>query len=109
MENFYSAYVRTVNGKEFYFVKKYQVFPEYKDIPQILDTYGMHTSFDKACKIAMIFDLEIKQQLILELQANNALTSISLKQPAKGWIYKLKPRQIHFPSMFKLGWLTKVF
>lgn len=108
MENFYSAYVRTVNGKEFYFVKKYQVFPEYKEIPPLLDCYGMHTNFDKACKIATIFDLEIKQQLMAELRANNVLADINLVQPAKAWIYKLKPRQIHFPSMFKLGWLTKV-
>lgn len=105
MENFFSAYVRTVNGKEIFFVKKYQAFPEYKELPPILDSYGMHKNFDKACKIAMIFDLEIKQQLIAELRANNA--NISLAQPAKAWIYKLKPRQIHFPSIFKLGWLTK--
>ncbi len=38
MENIYSAYVRTVNGDAFYFVKKYQVFPEYKDVPPILDS-----------------------------------------------------------------------
>ncbi|MEO8111765.1 MAG: hypothetical protein ABI594_17090 [Ginsengibacter sp.] len=108
MENFYSAYVRTVNGKEFFFVKKYQVFSEYKEIPPILESYAMHTNFNKACRIATIFDLEIKQQLIAELQANNALANINLAQPAKAWIYKLRPRQLHFPSMFKLGWLSKV-
>ena len=108
MENFYSAYVRTINGKEFYFVKKYQVFPEYNEIPPVLDSYAMHTNFDKACKIATIFDHEIKQQLIAELRANNALTNLNLGKPVRAWIYKLKPRQIHFPSMFKLGWLAKI-
>ncbi len=108
MENFYSAYVRTVNGKEFFFVKKYQVFPEYKELPAVLDSYAMHTNFDRACKIASIFDQAIKQQLIVELQASNAFASIHQTQKAKARIYKLLPRQIHFPSMFKLSWLTKV-
>ena len=108
MENFYSAYVRTVNGNAFYFVKKYQVFPEYKDVPPILDGYAMHTNFGKACKIAMVSDKAIQQQLINELQLNNLLGGVNKTQPAKARIYKLIPRQINFPSMFKLGWLTKV-
>ncbi len=108
MENFYSAYVRTVNGTSFYFVKKYQIFPEYKDVPPVLENYAMHTNFKKACKIAMIYDDAIQQQLINELQQNNALTSDQAMQPAKARIYKLLPRQIHLPEIFKLGWLTRV-
>ncbi|MDQ6764388.1 MAG: hypothetical protein M3015_17425 [Bacteroidota bacterium] len=108
MENIYSAYVRTVNGDAFYFVKKYQVFPEYKDIPPILDSYAMHTDFEKACKIAMICDKIVKEQLISELQLNNAITNVNQTRPAKARIYKINPRQIHLPSMFKLGWLTKI-
>ncbi len=108
MENFYSAYVRAVNGKAFYFVKKYQVFPEYKTIPPILDSYAMHTDFEKACKIAMICDKAVKEQLINELQLSNAFTNVSQTQTVKARIYKLIPRQIHFPSMFRLGWLTKI-
>ena len=108
MENFYSAYVRTVDGNSFYFVKKYQLFPELKDVPPILDTYAMHTDFEKACKIAMISDKAVQQQLINELQLSNPFTAANKKQPAKARIYKLKPRQIHFPSLLKLNWLTKV-
>ena len=106
MENFYSAYVRTVNGDKFYFVKKYQVFPEYKDLPPVLDTYAMHTDFEKACKIAMICDKAVQQQLINELQINYA--NVKKLQPAKGKIYKLRTGQIQLPSMFKLSWLTRI-
>lgn len=108
MENFYSAYVRTVNGDAFYFVKKYQVFPEYKDLPPILDSYAMHTNFERACKIAMIFDKAVQQQLIDELCLNNVPEGVKKVQPFKARIYKLRPRQINFPSIFKMGWLTKV-
>ncbi len=108
MENIYSAYVRTVNGNPYFFVKKFQVFPEYKDLPPILDTYGMHTDFAKACKIAMISDKLIQQQLINELPANYAPVRAKKAQSAKAKIYNLRPRQINFPSIFKLDWLTKI-
>ncbi|MEP7231101.1 MAG: hypothetical protein ABI691_12660 [Ginsengibacter sp.] len=107
MENFYSAYVRTVNGDTFYFVKKYQVFPEYKEVPPILDRYAMHTDFEKACKIAMISDKAARQQLINDLKISTH-SGILKTQPGKARIYKLRPRQISLPSIFKLGWLTKV-
>jgi hypothetical protein len=108
MENFYSAYVRTVNGNMFYFVKKYQVFPEYKDVPPILDTYAMHSDFEKACKIAMICDRAVQQRLINELGLNKAYTNAKEARPAKARIYKLKTGQINFPSILRLGWLTKI-
>ena len=108
MENIYSAYVRTVNGDAYFFVKKYQLFPEYKDVPPILENYAMHTDFEKACKIAMICDKVVQQQLINELQLNNSLASVKEIQSSKGMIYKLRTRQINFPSLFKLNWLSKV-
>ncbi len=106
MENSYSAYVRTVNGDTFYFVKKYQVFTEYKDLPPFLDSYAMHTDFNKACKIASISGKAV-QQLMDDLQINQAPSRIA-KQTGKATIYKLKPRQINLPAIFKLGWLTKI-
>ncbi|MDQ6845795.1 MAG: hypothetical protein M3Z92_15870 [Bacteroidota bacterium] len=108
MENFYSAYVRTVNGDAFYFVKKYQLFPELKDVPPILDSYAMHTNFEKACKIAMIFDKAIQKQLMTELQENSSLSNLQKTERAKARIYKLIPRHLNFPSIFKSGWLGKV-
>jgi hypothetical protein len=108
MENFYTAYLKTVNGDTFYFVKKYQIFTEYPNVPPILDKYAMHTDFEKACKIAMIYDKVIQQQLADKLQYNNALTSVKETQRANGQIYKFRTRQINFPSLLKLNWLRKV-
>jgi hypothetical protein len=68
MENFYTAYTRVVQNTTFYFVKKYVTFPEYKDLPGVLESYGMHTDFNKACKIAMVNDKDIRKQLLADLQ-----------------------------------------
>ena len=67
MENIYTAYSKDVNGKTFFFVKKYNVFPEYEDFPNVLDSMGMHTDFYKACEIAKIDDETIIRKLLSEL------------------------------------------
>jgi hypothetical protein len=74
MENFYTAYTRIVQDTTFYFVKKYMTFPEYKDTPTLLESYGMHTNFERACHIALIADQAIQRQLLEDLQnkANSA-------------------------------------
>ncbi|MEP6925977.1 MAG: hypothetical protein ABI834_00005 [Ginsengibacter sp.] len=108
MENFYSAYSKTVNGDTFYFVKKYRVFPEYNNVPPILDKYAMHSDFEKACKIAMIYDKAIQQQLADKLPYNIALTSVKEIQPAKAEIYRFRALQINLPSLLKLNRLRKV-
>ena len=76
MENFYTAYRKTIDGVTFYFVKKYQTFPEYKGVPSILENYGMHTDFKKACKIAMITSKELQQQLLDTLENKSAQTKV---------------------------------
>jgi len=58
METFYKAYTKTEQNKLYYFVKRYLSFPEYKDVEDILEGYGMHTDFDKACNIAGINNLQ---------------------------------------------------
>ena len=68
MENFYTAYTKVVQDTTFYFVKKYIIFPEYKDVPGILESYGMHTDFNRACEIASINGNEIRQNLFAGLQ-----------------------------------------
>ena len=70
MENFYTAYTRVVQNTTFYFVKKYLTFPEYKDVPGVLESYGMHTDFNRACKIAQINDKEIRNNLLANLETN---------------------------------------
>ena len=64
MENFYTSYQKTVQGKTYFFVKKFLTFPEFNNVPNVLVGYGMHTDFDKACNIAMIHDVTIKLQLL---------------------------------------------
>lgn len=70
MENFYTAYTKQIDGATHYFVKRFIRFPEYKGVPDVLESYGMHTSFDKACKIAGINEPAIKQQLLDEIENN---------------------------------------
>ncbi len=71
MENFYTAYTKVVQDTTFYFVKKYITFPEYKDVPGVLESYGMHTDFNRACEIAAVWEKEIRQNLFANLQTND--------------------------------------
>ncbi|MEO6548226.1 MAG: hypothetical protein ABIN94_09510 [Ferruginibacter sp.] len=68
MENFYTAYTKTIENQTYFFVKKYLIFPEFKEVAPVLEAYGMHTDFNKACGIAMITDPNIKEQLLNEAQ-----------------------------------------
>jgi hypothetical protein len=79
MENKYSAYTRMVNDVKFFVVKKYTVFTEYSDQPDILESMGMHKNFYKACRIAKIDDEEIVKDLLSQLPAEAApVTEIRL-------------------------------
>lgn len=64
MENVYTAYTKVINDVTFYFVKKYTIFPEYKGGPKVLDSFGMHLNFYRACDIAKIHDEEIISKLL---------------------------------------------
>ena len=67
MENIYKAYTKEINGKTFYFVKKFSAFSEIENCPQILDYMGMHTNFYKACDIAHVNDDVAVNKLMNEL------------------------------------------
>ena len=67
MENIYKAYTKEINGKTFYFVKKFTAFSEYENCPTVLDGMGMHTNFYKACNIAHVYDDLAVNQLMNEL------------------------------------------
>lgn len=101
MENFYTTYRKTINGVTFYFVKKYQTFPEYKNVSPILENYGMHTDFKKACKIAMISDKAIQQQLLNTLEDNAAQTRVIQLNRRKSNTVNFRSWQINFPSVLK--------
>lgn len=108
MENFYTAYLKTINGDKFYFVKQYRIFPEYRNVSPILEKYAMHTDFSKACKIAMIDNEVIKQQLIDKLPDNGMAIKLKETQTGKAQIYKFRARPINFLSMLKVIRLRKV-
>ena len=69
MQYSYSAYTKNINNQTYYFVKKYVLFPELKDVEPVLANYGMHINFNKACSIAGIFDASLIEQLYKEAQA----------------------------------------
>ena len=82
MELYYTSYTKTINNTNYFFVKKYAKFSEFKDAPAILESYGMHTNFDKACAIACVNDPVIKERLFKEVtpelnyrQINSAITA----------------------------------
>ena len=70
METFFTAYTKLLDYKTYYFIKKFSSFPEFKNVSPILEAYGMHTSFDKACSIAGATDAGIKQQLLQQIEEN---------------------------------------
>jgi hypothetical protein len=76
MENVYTSYTKTVQNTTFYFVKKFVVFPEFKEIEPFLESYGMHTDFDKACEIASITEESIKQMLLDEIKERGSKTKV---------------------------------
>jgi hypothetical protein len=68
METVYTAYTKLLDYKTYYFVKKFLTFPEFKDVSPIMESYGMHTNFDKACSIAGLTDPAIKEKLLLQTE-----------------------------------------
>lgn len=68
MNTFYTAYTRPVHGTTYYFVKKFSAFPELKGVPDILENYGMHTDFNRACRIAELKDPAIMQKLLKNME-----------------------------------------
>lgn len=71
MENFYTAYTKVIENKTYYFVKKFLAFPEFQGVEPVLESYAMHTDFNKACSIAGIMDQQVKARLLKE--ANETL------------------------------------
>ena len=63
MDNLYTAYTKVIDNKTYYFVKTYLVFPEFKVLEPMQESFGMHTDFNKACNIAGINDPIIREQL----------------------------------------------
>lgn len=106
MKPLYTSYAKAIDGTTFYFVKSYVTFPEYKDVQPILQTYGMHPNFERACHIAEIWDKDIQQQLLNELEKNTASSRVLPIYPSVAEIYSLRKKQIAFPTLLLklIGW-----
>ncbi len=102
MENFYKAYTKTINGVTFYFVKRFQSYPELKNASPFLENYGMHTDFYKACKIAMIEDKSIQRELLDTIKSPLIGEKIIPMNESKAFIYNLRKKQISLPGLLKL-------
>lgn len=102
MTKFYTAYAKAIDGKTFYFAKSFLTFPEYQNLPPVLQTYGMHPNFEQACNIAEIYDKEIQLELLNEMEKNSASSKVLPLYPAVAEIYSLRKKQIAFPSLLKL-------
>ncbi len=71
METVYTAYTKLLDFKVYYFIKKFNTFPEFKNVSPVLEAYGMHTDFDKACGIAGVVDAALKARLLQEAEATS--------------------------------------
>lgn len=89
MENIYTAYSKEINGKTFFFVKKYNTFPEYENFPKVLESMGMHTDFYKACDIAAINDPSIVTRLLNELHILPGSTKVIQMHGVKAMTHTL--------------------
>ena len=106
MKPLYTAYAKSINGTTFYFVKSFRTFPELKNVPPILEAYGMHTRFDKACEIAQIYDRETQLNLLYKIDNADAARVIPIQvaktKANKAEIYNLNRKHTIFPSLLKL-------
>jgi hypothetical protein len=101
VENMYKAYEKTIDGKTFYFIKQFLAFPEYKNVPPVLTAYGMHTDFNKACGIAMIYDKAIKNKLSKEQGFQEHLPAF-LPGESRAIVYNFKWKAMPLHSMWRL-------
>ena len=102
MKIFYTAYAKAIDSTTFYFVKSFLTFPEFENVPPVLESYGMHTNFEQACNIAQVYDKEIQQQLLTEMESNIASSNVLPLYPAVAEVYNLRRKYTSFPSLLKL-------
>lgn len=69
MDIIFKGYTKTVEDKLYYFIKRYQRFPDLPGLDDIQEAFGMHTDFDKACEIAGLFDNNIKITILAEIES----------------------------------------
>lgn len=76
MEKIYNSYTKVIDGTTYFFVKQFLIFSELPGVPPVLEKYGMHTSFEKACSIAGVKDKSIQKQLLETLENHTPLAKV---------------------------------
>ena len=76
MEIIYDSYSKIIEGKKHFFIKKYLRFSDLINVSDVLDGYGMHSDFKKACSIAGIRDAAIQQQIFELMESSTAVAKI---------------------------------
>lgn len=98
METHYTAYTKTINSTLFYFVKSFKVFPEWHNVSPVLEAFGMHTDFKKACRIARVSHQAVRKQLLNKIEDPSAKV---IPLSGENQVYNLKRRHT-YPSILKL-------
>ena len=106
MENIYNAYTKEINGKNFYFVKKFSVYPEVKDCPPVLEKMGMHTNFFKACYLANIYEEKVVNQLKNDLQIVTESARVVHLQKVKSMTHSLVKNTQHAILKLRLAYIN---
>lgn len=76
MKKIYKSYNKVIDGTTYFFVKQFLVFPEIPNVEPILEKYGMHINFDKACNIAALHDEVIKKKLLQDIENEQSLVKV---------------------------------
>jgi len=76
MKKIYKSYSKVIDGTTYFFVKQFLVFPEIPNVEPVLEKYGMHTDFDKACNIAALHDEVIKKKLLQDIINEQSLVKV---------------------------------
>jgi len=104
MENIYKAYTKEINGKTFYFVKKFSIYPEYPNFPDVLESMGMHTDFYKACNLAKVDDENAVHNLMSELHIFPESARVIHLHRVKAMTHSLIKNTQH--ALMKLRWAS---
>jgi hypothetical protein len=81
METYYTAYTKLLDFKTYYFVKKFTSFPELKNVAPVMNAYGMHTDFDRACSIAGVTDADVKATLLEQAKESRPTAKVFALNP----------------------------
>ena len=92
-----------INGKTFYFIKKFTAFPEIDDCPPILEKMGMHTNFHKACSLALVDNDKAISQLMSDLHIVPETARVIHMQKVKSVTHSLLKNTQHAILKLKLA------